>query len=560
MSPPHHDRPGRGRGDPSLRCNVWSMNAAARIVGSLIVLSLLAMPVSGAVAGSPSPAPIVLEPVIESGYGVSTVVPAGWKSVGPGLHARGASQTDPALIAIQSAALAVKDVWPALLPQLRLTEIPGTVGTRDGATGLHWTLYQGDSPAGLVIDVAFSEHPGGTYLVVLESPAAEAADLHESVFLPAVDAFAVVTAVASPGASRSPAPYAEEEVTFPGGAPEVTLAGTLTVPVGDGPFPAVVLVTGSGPQDRDESLAPTAAIKPFAIIADALARAGVAVLRFDDRGTAKSTGDYSTGTVTDFTADAAGAVAFLRTRMDVDQARVGLLGHSEGGLDVAEIAAADPSIAFVVGMAPPATDGVDLLVAQNEAVIRAAGSSETETTLAVKFARDVFERVLATDKPGAEQVIRDYAGALYDRQTPDVQKQIGDRAAYVQLQVDSRMTTLFSPWFVSLLASDAGAAWARVHAPVLGLFGGKDVQVPALSQAPALQAALTAAGNSDITITTLPDANHLFQSAKTGSVGEYGSLPQTFTPDFLPTLVDWVTSHAGVAQAAAESPAGSPAQ
>ena len=132
------------------------------------------------------------------------------------------------------------------------------------------------------------------------------------------------------------------------------------------------------PQDRDESLAPVAAIKPFAIIADALARAGVAVLRFDDRGTAKSTGDYATATVADFTADAAAAVAFLRTRTDVDQARVGLLGHSEGGLDVAEIAAADPSIAFVVGMAPPATSGVDLLVDQNEAILRAAGTSDAE--------------------------------------------------------------------------------------------------------------------------------------------------------------------------------------
>ena len=101
---------------------------------------------------------------------------------------------------------------------------------------------------------------------------------------------------------------------------------------------------------------------------------------------------------------------------------------------------------------------------------------------------------------------------------------------------------------MSLLRSDAGAAWARVHAPVLGLFGGKDVQVPAVSQAPALTAALQAAGDADVTVTTIPDANHLFQSAQTGSVGEYGSLEQTFTPTFLPTLVEWVVAHAGAAR------------
>ena len=270
------------------------------------------------------------------------------------------------------------------------------------------------------------------------------------------------------------------------------------------------------------------------------------MLRYDDRGTAKSTGDYATATVTDFTADASGAVAFLRTRTDIDQEHVGLLGHSEGGLEVAEIAAADPTIGFVVGMAPPATGGVDLLVDQTEAILRTQGTSDAEITLTVQFARDTYQQVLAGDKPGAEQVIRDYAGALYDRQTAAARQQLGDRAAFVQAQVDSRMTTLFSPEFLSLLESDAGKAWTRVRAPVLGLFGGKDVQVPASSQAPALTAALKAAGNRDVTVTTLPDANHLFQSAKTGAVGEYGSLAQTFTPDFLPTLVAWVTAHTGV--------------
>ncbi len=523
------------------------MHSLGRLVAATLVLSLTVGPSEGVLAESPSPAPIVLEPVTESGYGITSVVPVGWKSVSPGLHARGRSPSDPTVLAIQAAPGAISDIWPALLPQLQVTGTPKPIGTRTTPSGTEWTLYHlVRGTPGVSDDVALSEQDGRTWVVVLQALTSEIDVLHDAVFLPAVDAYAAVVAVASPAGSLSPAPYADEEVSFPGGAKDVTLSGTLSLPAADGPLPAIVLVSGSGPQDRDESVAPVAAIKPFAIIADALARAGVAVLRFDDRGTAKSTGDYATAAVSDFTADAAAAVAYLRTRSDIDPARIGLLGHSEGGLDVAEIAAADPSIAFVVGMAPPATSGVDLLVQQNEAILRVQGVAETEIVPAVQFAKDVFARVIAGDKPGAEQVIRDYSGALYDRQTPEVQQQLGDRAAYLQSQVDARMTTLFTPWFVSLLESDAGKAWARVHAPVLGLFGGKDVQVPAAEQAPALEAALQAAGNTGSTVTTLPDANHLFQAAKTGAVGEYGSLDQTFTADFLPTLVSWVTAHAGV--------------
>ena len=524
------------------------MNHLARMVWSVVVLSLLAVSAPGVLAQSPSATAIVLEPVTESGYGVSSVVPSGWKSAGPGLHARGRSLTDPTVIAIQAASAPISDLWPTLLPQLQVTTTPEPIGTHTSPSGIEWTLYHVvRASANVAVDLALSEQDGRTWLVLLQAPAAEIDTLHDTVFLPAVDAYAVVVAVASPAGSGSPTPYADEEVSFPGGASDVTLAGTLSLPAADGPLPAIVLVTGSGPQDRDESLAPLAAIKPFAIIADALARAGVAVLRFDDRGTARSTGEYATATVADFTADAAAAVAYLRTRPDIDHSRIGLLGHSEGGLDVAEIAGADPSIAFVAGMAPPATSGVDLLVQQNEAILRVQGVAATEIAPAVQFARDVYARVIAGDKPGAEQVIRDYSGALYDRQTPEVQQQLGDRTAYLQSQVDARMPTLFTPWFVSLLKSDAGKAWAKVHVPVLGLFGGKDVQVPAREQAPALEAALWAAGNTSSTVTTLPDANHLFQSAKTGAVGEYGSLDQTFTADFLPTLVAWVAAHAGVA-------------
>jgi dipeptidyl aminopeptidase/acylaminoacyl peptidase len=150
--------------------------------------------------------------------------------------------------------------------------------------------------------------------------------------------------------------YTEREVHLPGGAPDVTLAGTLSVPSRQGPHPAVVLMSGSGPQDRDESV-PGLTIKPFALVADGLARAGIAVLRYDDRGVGGSTGDHAAAGIDDFTADATAAVRWLRDRAEVDPTRVGVLGHSEGGIYAAHIAADDPDVAFVVGLAPVARSG-----------------------------------------------------------------------------------------------------------------------------------------------------------------------------------------------------------
>ncbi len=352
---------------------------------------------------------------------------------------------------------------------------------------------------------------------LLLSRADEAAFLRESVFLPAVDAFAPLP---EPSPTPSPEAYTEVEVTFPGGDAGVTLAGTLSIPTGAGPHPAVVLMTGSGPQDRDESL-PGLILKPFALLADALAKAGVAVLRYDDRGTAHSTGDYASATIDDFTADGAAALDWLRGRDEVDPARVGILGHSEGGVYIADIAARDPEGGVRGGPRAVARPGVDLLVDQNEAIARSQGASEEEVALARDFAARLYAAALADDTAAAEQIVRDYFGELYDRQDAATQQQVGDRDAFIQRQVDAQLAALTSPWFLSLLRSDAGADWRRVTSPTLGVFGGKDVQVIAAAEAPAMQAALEAAGNTDITIVTLPDANHLFQSAVTGALAEY---------------------------------------
>ena len=378
--------------------------------------------------------------------------------------------------------------------------------------------------------------PGVSYLVLLVSQGAVADALRELFFLPAVDALEPLAD------ERTPLPsgigYSETDVSLPGGAPDVTLAGTLTMPAGEGPYPAVVLMTGSGPQDRDESL-PGMTLRPLALVADALGRAGIAVLRYDDRGTAASTGDYAAATIADFTADGQAALDWLRERPGIDPARTGILGHSEGGAYIAAIAATDPDVAFVVGLAPMVRSGVDLLVDQTEAIARSQGLSEEAAADTAAANRRLYEAALSSDPDELETTMRTVLGEAYDGLDASEREALGEREAWIDQQVAAQLPTLRSPWFLSLLRADPSVDWAKVAAPVLAVFGGKDVQVIAEPEAAALRAAL---GDRDerSRVETIPDANHLFQQAVTGGLTEYATLEQTFTPELLPMLTDWM--------------------
>ena len=200
-----------------------------------------------------------------------------------------------------------------------------------------------------------------------------------------------------------------------------------------------MLLSGSGPQDRDESLLPVAQIKPFALIADALSRAGIAVLRFDDRGVGRSTGDFASATTSDFAADARAAVAYLRARPEIDPARVGVLGHSEGGLEVASMAAADPSLAFVVSMAGPAVPGIEVLVAQSEATARAAGKSEDEVAKTGQVERTILEAVRDGRMDEARASLATALGDAWDGLTPEQRQQAGTRDTYVTTNLDAQL-------------------------------------------------------------------------------------------------------------------------
>jgi pimeloyl-ACP methyl ester carboxylesterase len=221
-----------------------------------------------------------------------------------------------------------------------------------------------------------------------------------------------------------------------------------------------------------------------------------------------------------------------------------MLGHSEGGIILASLIVAGAPLAFGVSLAGPAAKGSDLLVAQNGAILRAQGATAEEIERAETYARTLFNALMAGDTDAARAASTDFFGGYWDRQPKDTQAALGDRAAFIDRQVAEAMAQATAPEFLDILRSDPTAGWRAARIPVLGVFGGKDVQVPADLDAPAMTADL--AGDPASRVVTLPDANHLFQSAETGSPNEYGSLEQSFTPDFLPLVVGWVTEQTGL--------------
>jgi pimeloyl-ACP methyl ester carboxylesterase len=329
-----------------------------------------------------------------------------------------------------------------------------------------------------------------------------------------------------PQVPAKPYPYREEEVAFDS-APGVRLAGTLTLPAGKGPFPAAVLITGSGPQDRDETLL---GHKPFLIIADRLTRDGIAVLRYDDRGFGKSTGQFAKAVTADFAVDAAAGVAFLRKRGDIDRARVGLIGHSEGGLVAPMVAAKDRGIAFVVLLAGPGAPLGEVLAAQRLAIAPGMGASA---------------KLIA-----ASQTITDHALAAMQGAKDDAEAEARARAVLIRegaaLGISPEMAGLqarqiSSAWMRGLLAYDPRPALGRVRAPILAVNGSKDLQVPMKQNLDGIRAATRS--NPDVTIVELPGLNHLLQTAPTGAPGEYADIEETVAPVALDTVSNWVVRH-----------------
>jgi pimeloyl-ACP methyl ester carboxylesterase len=331
-----------------------------------------------------------------------------------------------------------------------------------------------------------------------------------------------------------PLPYIEEEVSVQGEG--CSLAGTLSIPEGDPPFPGVVLYTGSGSQDRDESVM---GFRVFGVLADHLTRNGIAVLRCDDRGFGESTGELG-GTDSVFAYDAELMLDYMISREEVDGERTGLLGHSEGSTVVFMVAASRPDdVAFVVSMAGPSVSGYEVLLSQIETLGIEAGLSDEEIAANLEAQRLIMDVVIAGEETALlDSIFRESIQSGLEGLSEEELEAIGDVEAYVEMMVQQSLQQVESEWFRNFVSHDPADEISTVACPVLALYGSLDIQVPPEINFGPMEAAL--AGNPHHEIRVFPDANHLFQSAVTGSVEEYATLPKEFTEGFAEAISDWI--------------------
>ncbi len=331
-----------------------------------------------------------------------------------------------------------------------------------------------------------------------------------------------------------PYPYYSEDVQFTNPQANIKLAGTLTLPKKGSLFPAVVLISGSGAQNRDEEIM---GHKPFLVLADYLTKQGMGVLRFDDRGTAKSTGDFKTATSFDFSTDVEAAVQYLLTRKEFDKNKIGLIGHSEGGIIAPMVAARSKNIHFIVLLAGTGITGEQLLLLQQQAIGKASGMSEKDLDRVFSINKGAFEIVTkSVDDASGKAKLTTYLKRTY-KDLPESNKPKGiNENDFIKLQVSQ----LTSPWMQFFLKYDPAPALEKVKCPVLALNGSKDLQVPASINLKAIERALKKGGNTKSTIKKLTGLNHLFQECETGLPTEYAKIDQTMAPVALKEIAKWI--------------------
>lgn len=324
-----------------------------------------------------------------------------------------------------------------------------------------------------------------------------------------------------------PFPYLSEEVQYSNPRSGLKLAGTITVPKTAKSCPAVVLITGTGAQDRDETIFEH---KPFAVIADFLTRNGIAVLRVDDRGVGSSEGNISSSTSLDFAGDVMAGVAFLKNREDIDSKKIGLIGHSEGGLIAPIVATKMPDIAFIVMMAGSGTVGEQILYEQAVLLAKAAGLPQFSIEQQKLTQQKIFDNV-KNEPDSAKAIIKlreTLSNGMYDQMNGDMKKAI-----------DAEISKINSNWFRFFLTYNPKPTLAKVKCPVLALNGSKDLQVP-VSNLKTIIEAINSGGNMNVDTVRFASHNHLFQICETGSVSEYAQIEETIDPEVLETIKDWI--------------------
>ncbi len=333
-----------------------------------------------------------------------------------------------------------------------------------------------------------------------------------------------MTRLRRPQTPKPPFPYKIENLTYQNETAKIKLAGTLTLPQGKGPFPAVILISGSGAQDRDETIFEH---RPFHVLADALTRRGIAVLRVDDRGVGGSTGSVATSTSDEFAGDVMAGIAVLKLRPEIDAKKIGLIGHSEGGIIAPIVAARSNDVAFIVLLAGTGLPGDEILFMQGRLISKVMGASEKDLDRQKELQKRLFDIVKTerdTSKSGP--AIRQAVKKLLSELTPEERKEAGDLEATTETQIKQ----LDTPWFRFFLAFDPRPTLEKVRCPVLALNGEKDLQVPPKEDLAEIAKALKKGGNTRVTTMELPGLNHLFQTCKTGAVSEYSEIEETIAP------------------------------
>lgn len=346
--------------------------------------------------------------------------------------------------------------------------------------------------------------------------------------------FKGIISMVRPQEPKPPFPYSSEDVKFANRKFNIFLAGTLTIPEGNGPFPAVIMITGSGAQNRDEAIM---GHKPFFVIADWLTRNGVAVLRYDDRGVGKSQGIYATATSADLATDAEAAFLFLKENPKIKPGAIGLMGHSEGGLIAPIVASANPDVAFIVSLAGPGVTGEQIILRQAADIGRLSGVSEDKIRESNETNKKLYTVIKSEkdDQKAETKVLETYRKILTDQKLSSdlVEEGVNNLRASFGANV--------YPWFRYFITTDPADFWKNVKCPVLALNGERDVQVCADINLPAIEKTLQSSGNKNVKIIKLPGLNHLFQHCTTGLPGEYSRIEETFSPEALKIISGWIT-------------------
>ncbi|MFN8356022.1 MAG: alpha/beta fold hydrolase [Spirosomataceae bacterium] len=336
-----------------------------------------------------------------------------------------------------------------------------------------------------------------------------------------------------PQVPQKPYPYYEEELSFPNTTANITLAGTLTLPQKEGVFTAVILISGSGPQNRDEELL---GHKPFLVLSDYLTRQGIAVLRFDDRGVGKSSGNFKSATSADHASDVLSAMAYLKTRKEIKQ--IGLVGHSEGGMIAPMVAANNKDIAFIVLMAGPGTKCAELLLEQQALIAKVNGASDAEINLTRKISEGMFDLIAKSSDDA--KLNEDMKVFLLKQlaENPSWKPKDQTQEAFVEAQIKEYMGPW--PWMSFFLKYDPSVNLEKVSCPVLALNGEKDLQVPCPANLIAIEKAVKQGGNKDVVTKQYKNLNHLFQECSTGNPIEYATIEQTIAPVVLEDISKWI--------------------